>query len=52
MPSGGDGPARRVVEELAAGFKLSIAADGPRVLGSYHWEAAPGFAVRLTPVAA
>ena len=52
MPSGGDSPARRAVEELATGFELSIAADGPRVLGTYHWEPAPGFAVRLAPVAA
>ncbi len=41
-----------LVEELATGFDLSIAADGPRVLGTYHWEPAPGFAVRLTPIAA
>ena len=40
------------VEELATGFELSIAADGPQVLGTYHWEPAPEFAVRLTPVAA
>ena len=50
-PLAATGP-RRAVEELATGFDLSIAADGPRVLGTYHWEPAPGFAVRLAPVAA
>ena len=38
-----------LVEELATGFDLAIAADGHRVLGTYHWEPAAGFAVRLTP---
>ena len=41
-----------LVEELATGFDLAIAADGHRVLGTYHWEPAAGFAVRLTPRAA
>ncbi|MGE3295142.1 MAG: cytochrome P450 [Geminicoccaceae bacterium] len=38
-----------LVAELATGFDLAIAADGHRVLGTYHWEPAPGFAVRLAP---
>jgi cytochrome P450 len=38
-----------LVEELATGFDVTIAADGYRVLGTYHWEPAPGFAVRLAP---
>jgi hypothetical protein len=37
------------VEELATGFDLAIATDGYRVLGTYHWEPAPGFAVQLAP---
>lgn len=38
-----------LIEELATGFDLAIATDGHRVLGTYHWEPAEGFAVRLTP---
>ena len=29
--------------------RYPLAADGYRVLGTYHWEPAPGFAVRLAP---
>jgi cytochrome P450 len=42
--------ARLLVEELVEGFDLAIAADGPRVLGAYHWEPHPSFAVRVEPI--
>lgn len=34
---------------LARGYRVTQLAEGPEVRGGYHWEPAPGFAVKLEP---
>lgn len=36
------------VEILLKNFKVTLVADGPPVMGQYHWEPNPGFSVVLT----
>ena len=36
-----------LVEELVSGFEWSVAGDGPRHHGRYHWEPSPSFAIEL-----
>jgi cytochrome P450 len=36
-----------LVEELVDGFDWTVAADGPRHRGLYHWEPSPLFSLRL-----
>jgi cytochrome P450 len=34
------------IEELALGYRLEVAGDGPPVFGEYHWQPSPQFSVR------
>lgn len=38
-----------LVEELTNHFEWTIAGDGPRHYGRYHWEPSPAFAIALRP---
>lgn len=39
-----------MLEELASSSELAVASGVSRVMGTYHWEPAHDFAVRLTPI--
>ncbi len=38
------------VEELVKGFDWSVASDGSRRMGHFHWEPSPSFAIDIAPV--
>ncbi len=39
---------RLLAQELARGYDIAVAADGPAELGSFHWQPSSRFRVRLT----
>lgn len=41
-----------LVEELASSWAWAQTGDSTRVMGRYHWEPAPTFDIRLTPLSA
>ena len=42
---------RLLALELARGYEIAVAGDGPLELGPFHWQPSSRFRVRLTPLA-